>query len=171
MDESNTAKMTYNNCAVVDAKIEDLAKLINIVRDYENPFQYIVFMDSDTSKHITAEITPGLLTLSNEVIQNQISRYGYKSNLIQAITTKYSILDHSKKYKLTQDIPIETKLNILYAERLKYARNYCENILPPKYATIFRENWHRNIYEKVKVELLEELNTLVSQKIELLAGF
>jgi hypothetical protein len=77
-------------------------------------------------------------------------------------------LDHEKQYKLTRELPIETKLNILYAESLKYSRHYCEWVLPPKYAPIFRANNYRNIYEKVKDELLAELNDLINQKIELL---
>jgi hypothetical protein len=82
--------------AVVDARIDELAKLINIIRDYENPFQYVTFMDSDTSKQITMEITPGILTIPNDVIQSQINRFGDKSNVVQAILSKYSILDNGK---------------------------------------------------------------------------
>jgi len=160
----------YDNYAVVNAKIDELIKTINIIRDYENPFQYITFMDADTSKQITVEITPNILSLQNEIIENQLRKYGDKANLVQAITTKYSVLDHSKKYNLTRDIPIETKINLIYAESLKYSRDYCDYSLPAKYASIFRENWYRNIYEKVKDELLTELNTLISKKIELLSN-
>jgi hypothetical protein len=168
--ETSLVQKSYTNITLVNAKIDELAKTINIIRDYENPFQYITFMDSDTSKQITAEITPGILTLPNEVIQNQLSRYGDKSNIVQSIITKYSVFDHGKKYKLTQDIPIETKINMLYAESLKYSRDYYEYTLPSKYSQIFRENGYRNIYEKVKDDLLADLNKLVLQKIELLSN-
>jgi hypothetical protein len=158
----------YSNSAMIEASITELTKTINTIRDYENPYQYITFMDSDTSKQITVEITPKLLTLPSEVIQNQIEKLGNKSNIIQAIMSRYSILDHEKQYKLTRELPIETKLNILYAESLKHSRHYCEWVLPPKYAPIFRANNYRNIYEKVKDELLAELNDLINQKIALL---
>jgi hypothetical protein len=158
----------YSNLAVIEGRLVELTKSINTIRDYENPYQYITFMDSDTSKQITAEITPKLLSLPNEVIQNQIAKFGNKSNIIQAIVSKYSILDHEKQYKLTRELPLETKLNILYAESLKYSRHYCEWVLPPKYAAIFRENGYRNIYEKVKDELFAELDSLIAQKIEVL---
>jgi hypothetical protein len=158
----------YSNSAMIEASITELTKTINIIRDYENPYQYITFMDSDTSKQMTVEITPKLLTLPSEAIQNQIAKFGNKSNIIQAIMSRYSILDYEKQYKLTKELPIETKLNILYAESLKHSRHYCEWVLPPKYAPIFRANKYRNIYDKVKDELLGELNDLISQKIELL---
>uniref|UniRef100_A0A6C0HHP8 Uncharacterized protein n=1 Tax=viral metagenome TaxID=1070528 RepID=A0A6C0HHP8_9ZZZZ len=168
--EQSSEQPRYDNYAMVNAKIDELIRTINIIRDYENPFQYITFLDSDTSKQITAEITPGILTLPNEVIQNQMRNMGNKSNIVQAINTKYSVFDHGQKYKLTQDIPIETKINLLYAESLKYSRDYCEYALPSKYAQIFRENGYRNIYEKVKSDLLKELNILLSRKIELLSN-
>jgi hypothetical protein len=158
----------YSSIAVIEGLLVELTKTINTIRDYENPYQYITFMDSDTSKQITAEITPKLLSLPNKVIQNQIAKFGNKSNIIQAILSRYSILDHEKQYKLTKDVPLETKLNMIYAESLKYSRHYCEWILPPKYAPLFRQNGYRNIYEKVKDELLAELDNLINQKIELL---
>jgi hypothetical protein len=158
----------YSNSGVIEASITELTKTINIIRDYENPYQYITFLDSDTSKQITVEITPKLLTLPSEVIQNQIDKLGNKSNIVQAIMSKYSILDHEKQYKLTRELPLETKLNILYAESLKHSRHYCEWVLPPKYSPIFRANNYRNIYDKVKDELLAELNELINQKIALL---
>uniref|UniRef100_A0A6C0JX06 Uncharacterized protein n=1 Tax=viral metagenome TaxID=1070528 RepID=A0A6C0JX06_9ZZZZ len=166
--ERCASKPPYSNLAIVEVQIGELTKTMNIIREYDNPYQYITFMDSDTSKQITMEITPKLLSLPNEVVQNQIAKLGNKSPIIQAISSKYSILDHEKQYKLTKDISIETKLNILYAESLNHSRYYCEWILPPKYKPIFRANNYRNIYEKVKSELLAELDSLIAQKIELL---
>lgn len=158
----------YGTIALVEHRINELAKTINTIRDYENPYKYITFMDSYTSKQLTIEITPNILTLPNEVIQNQIAKMGNKSPIIQSIFSKYSILDHEKQYNLSKDITLETKINIIYAESIKYSRNYCEYSLPHEYAQVFRENGYNNIYEKVKDELLCELNDLVGQKIELL---
>jgi hypothetical protein len=158
---------SYSNSGMIEASITELTKTINTIRDYDNPYQYITFMDSDTSKQITVEITPDILT-SSEIIKNQISKFGNKSNIIQAIMSRYSILDHEKQYKLTRELPLETKLNMLYAESLKHSHHYCEWVLPPKYAPLFRQNGYRNIYDKVKDELLTELNDLINQKIELL---
>jgi len=157
----------YSNSAVIESSITELTKVINTIRDYENPYQYITFMDSDTSKQITVEITPDILT-SIEIIKNQIDKLGNKSNVIQAIMSKYSILDHEKQYKLTRELPLETKINMIYAENLKYSRYYCDWVLPPKYAPLFRQNGYTNIYDKVKDELLAELNDLINRKIELL---
>jgi hypothetical protein len=157
----------YSNSGMIEASITELTKTINTIRDYDNPYQYITFMDSDTSKQITVEITPDILT-SSEIIKNQISKFGNKSNIIQAIMSRYSILDHEKQYKLTRELPLETKLNMIYAESMKYSRHYCDWVLPPKYAPLFRENGYTNIYDKVKDELLTELNDLINQKIEIL---
>lgn len=166
--ERCSSQKPYSNLTLIEVQIVDLTKAITTIRDYDNPHQYITFLDSDTSKQLTVEITPKLLTLQNEVIQNQLTKFGNKSPIIQAISSRYSILDHDKQYKLTKDISIETKLNILYAESLKYSRHYCEWVLPPKYAPIFRANNYRNIYDKVKDELLAELDSLIARKIELL---
>lgn len=172
MDEDKyercSSKKPYTTLPLIEIHIGDLAKAINTIRDYDNPYQYITFLDSDTSKQLTVEITPNLLKIQNEVIQNQLTKFGNKSPIIQAIMSRYSVLDHEKQYKLTKDISIETKLNILYAESLKYSRHYCEWVLPPKYAPIFRANNYRNIFDKVKDELLVELDSLIAQKIELL---
>jgi hypothetical protein len=166
--ERCSTQKPYSNLSLIECSLVELTKTINIIRDYENPYQYITFMDSDTSKQLTVEITPKLLSLQNEVIQNQLAKFGNKSPIIQAILSRYSILDYEKQYKLTKDIPIETKINMLYAESLKYSRNYCEWVLPTTYAQLFRANNYRNIYEKVKDELLAELDCLIAQKIELL---
>jgi hypothetical protein len=168
-DKSSTIP-SYSNLSLVECRLDELTKSINAIRDYDNPYQYIIFIDNDTMKSITAEITPKLLSLPNELIQNQIAKWGNKSGIIQAILSRYSILDHEKRYKLTKDIPVETKLNMLYAESISYARNYCTYSLPSKYSQIFRENGYRNIYEKVKDELLTELNELINRKIELLTS-
>lgn len=120
------------------------------------------------SNEISIELTPDILT-SNEIVKNQYSVSGNKSNAVQAILSKYSILDHSKKYRITFDLPLETKINLLYAEKLNYEREYIENALPIKYVSIFRENRCQNIYNKVRSELLEEIQILVAKKIELLS--
>lgn len=166
--ERTSIQKPYSNLSLVECRLVELTKVINIIRDYENPRQYITFLDIDTSKQITVEITPNLLKIQNEVIQNQIAKFGNKSAIIQAILSRYSVLDYEKQYKLTKDTSIETKLNMLYAESLKHSRNYCEWVLPPKYAQLFRANNYRNIYDKVKDELLTELDELIAQKIDFL---
>ena len=166
LSTQSTNTHSYSNLAMIEVSIVELITLINMIRDYENPYQYITFMDNDTSKQITVEIIPEILTLPNEIIQNQLTKFGNKSNIVQAILSKYSILDHEKQYKLTKDISIETKINMIYAESIKYSKYYCESVLPPKYVPMFIENGYRNIYEKVKDELFSELNLLVAKKIE-----
>lgn len=168
LSTQSTNTHSYSNLAMIEVSIVELITLINIIRDYENPYQYITFMDNDTSKQITVEIIPEILTLPNEIIQNQLTKFGNKSTIVQAILSKYSILDHEKQYKLTKDISIETKINMIYAESIKYSKYYCESVLPPKYVPIFIESGYRNIYEKVKDELFSELNLLVAKKIELI---
>lgn len=154
------------NISTIDTRLDELAKWINIIRDYNNPFQDITFKDN--SVEIAVELTPDILA-SDEIVKKQIAASGNKSNAVQAILSKYSILDHSKKYRITFDLPLETKINMLYAEKLNYEREYLEKSLPIKYVQLFRENGCYNIYNKVLTELLEEINVLVAKKIELLS--
>jgi hypothetical protein len=93
-----------------------------------------------------------------------------KSNLQLAIFSKYSELDHTKKYKLVHDIPITTKVKLLYAERLEYERKYYLTIFPQKYASKFKECGFQNFYDSVKQELIAEIDELISQKIRLLGN-
>lgn len=168
--ESSMTQPSYSTLEIIENKITECTNLIITIRDYNNPYQYITFLDSDTSTQITTEITPTLFSLSNELIQKQIIKFGNKAPIIQAFMSKYSILDHEKQYHLTKDISIDTKLNILYAESLKYSRYYCDCVLPPTYAALFRENGYCNIFAKVKTELLTELDNLIAQKIMALRG-
>jgi hypothetical protein len=161
----NSTQHTQNLCTI-DARLDELAKWINIIRDYSNPFQDITFKDNLVE--VSIELNPDILT-SDEIVKKQIVVSGNKSNAVQAILSKYSILDHSKKYRITYDLPLETKINMLYAEKLNYAREYIDKSLPIKYVAVFKENGCRNIYNKVRQDLLEELNVLVAKKIELLS--
>jgi hypothetical protein len=164
---ANKHNQHTQNLCTIDARLDELAKWINIIRDYNNPFQDITFKDNLVE--VSIELTPDILT-SDEIVKKQIAVSGNKSNAVQAILSKYSILDHSKKYRITFDLPLETKINMLYAEKLNYAREYVEKSLPIKYVTLFKENECRNIYNKVRQELLEEINVLVAKKIELLSN-
>ena len=154
--------------ARIEKQIEELSKTINIVCDYENPFQFISFIDNNTNKKITLEITPDLISSADENIQKQIKTFGNKSNFITAILSKYNIYDYDNHCKLTNHVPIETKVRILYAERLKHARYYCDHILPEKYQETFRTNKYNNIYSIVQCDFIEEFDSLIRRKIELL---
>lgn len=158
----------YKNTVEIDVKITDLVELLNTIKNYENPYKYISFNDSETNKPICTEITPNLFTSTDETIQREMKLPPSKSNLQQAILSKYSELDHTKKYKLTRDIPIATKIKILFAERLEYERKYYLTIFPSKYASKFKEAGFNNFYDSVKQELLDEIDELVSQKIIIL---
>ena len=162
------SKTVPSNTRVIDAKIEELANLLNTIKDYENPYKYITFSDSETRKTVMVEITPELFQTTDEVIQQELAMPPSKSNLQQAIFSKYSELDHTKKYKLVHDIPIDMKVKLLYAERLEYERKYYLTIFPQKYASKFKECGFRNFYDSVKQEIPAEIDELVSQKIKLL---
>jgi hypothetical protein len=138
------------------------------VCDYENPFQHITFNDNYTNTRVTMEINPDMISSADENLQKQIKTFQNKSNFISAILSKYSMFDYDNHCKLIDHISIETKVRILYAERLKYSRYYCENILPEKYRGLFRMNDYNNIYDLVKCSLIEELDSLIREKIGLL---
>ena len=152
----------------IDKEIDEVSKTLNIVRDYENPYQFIIFNDNYTNKKITMEITPDMISSADENIQVQIKTFGTKSNFMSAILSKYNAFDYDNHCKLAFHISIETKVRILYSERLKHARYYCEHILPDKYRDIFVMYGYNNIYEIVNCSLIEELDSLVLQKIRLL---
>ncbi len=152
----------------IDKEISEISKTLNLIRDYENPFQYITFMDNYTNKRITMEIKPDMISSADENLQKQIKTFRKDSNFISAILSKYSMFDYDNHCKLIDHISIETKVRILYAERLKYSRYHCEHILPEKYRGIFQMNEYNNIYDLVRCSLVEELDSLIGQKIELL---
>jgi hypothetical protein len=114
------------------------------------------------------EINPDMISSADENLQKQIKTFRNKSNFISAILSKYSMFDYDNHCKLIDHISIETKVRILYAERLKYSRYYCEHILPEKYRGLFRMNDYNNIYDLVKCSLIEELDSLIREKIGLL---
>ena len=157
-----------SNTYVIDAKINELAKLLNTIRDYENPYKYIEFTDSETRANIMVEITPEIFESTAEHIQRELCMAPMKSNLQQAIFSRYSELDHTKKYKLVHDISIAMKVKLIYAERLEYERKYYLTILPQKYASKFKECGFQNFYDSVKQELIAEIDELILQKIKLL---
>jgi len=160
-----------SNTYVIDAKINELANLLNIIKDYENPYKYIEFIDSETRLNRTVEITPEIfeiITTVDENIQRELCMSPMKSNLQQAIFSKYSELDHTKKYKLVNDISIDMKVKLIYAERLEYERKYYLTIFPQKYASKFKECGFCNFYDSVKQEITSEIDELISQKIKLL---
>ena len=167
MTHSNTVP---SNTRVIDAKIEELANLLNTIKDYENPYKYITFSDYETRKTVMVEITPELFHTTDELTRRELSTTPGKSNLQQAIFSKYSELDHTKKYKLVHDIPIAMKVKLLYAERLEYERKYYLTIFPQKYASKFKECGFRNFYDSVKQEITAEIDELLSQKIKLLSN-
>ena len=169
-DEWSTGSTQPPNTRVIDAKIEELANLLNTIRDYENPYKYITFSDSETRVIRIVELTPELFQTTDEVIQRELGMSSGKSNLQQAIFSKYSELDHTKKYKLVHDIPIDMKVILLYAERLEYERKYYLSIFPQKYASKFKECGFRNFYDSVKQEITAEIDELLSQKIKLLSN-
>lgn len=166
---SNQTNMPTNTC-VIDAQIEQLGELLNTIKNYENPYKYISVFDTENNKLICAEITPNLFTSTDEIIQREMKLVPSKSNLQQAILSKYNELDHTKKYKLTRDIPIAMKIKILYAERLEYDRKYYLVIFPSKYASKFKECGFNNFYDSVKHQLIDEIDALISQKIKLLSN-
>jgi len=157
-----------SNTYVIDAKISELANLLNTIRDYDNPYKYIKYSDSETRADRMIEITPEIFTSTDENIRRELSMSPMKSNLQQAIFSKYSELDHTKKYKLVCDISIDMKVKLLYAERLEYERKYYLTIFPHKYASKFKECGFKNFYNSVKQELTAEIDELISKKIKLL---
>jgi hypothetical protein len=165
---SGSDKPPYSNTCVIDAKINELANVLNIIRDYENPYKYIEFTDSETRLNRTVEITPELFTTTDANIQRELCMVPMKSNLQQAIFSRYSELDHTKKYKLVHDISIDMKVKLIYAERLEYERKYYLTIFPQKYASKFKECGFQNFYDSVKQEITSEIDELISQKIKLL---
>jgi hypothetical protein len=162
-------------CAIkeLDKKIEIIGAFINEIRDYTNPFRYITFRPSFTnsasvhSENITVEITPELYNSNIELIKQEWALSPNLSHLRQLILSKYSDLDYHKKYKLSGEISIETKIHIIYAERLQHIQNHYDR-LPEKYKKVFKENNYCNIYNIVKSELLEKLNMHIAQKIKIL---
>ena len=154
-------------CIQIDKEISDISKTLNLLRDYENPFQHITFNDNYTNKKITMEITPEMISSADENLQKQIKTFGCKSNFISAILSKYNIYDYDNHCKLTNHIPIEIKVRFLYAERLRYARMYCDS-LPDKYRELFKLNGYNNIYSMVQCNIIDELDMLIQRKIELL---
>jgi hypothetical protein len=162
------SKTVPSNTCVIDANINELANLLNIIRDYENPYKYIEFADSETRLNRTVEITPELFITTDENIQRELCMAPMKSNLQQAIFSRYSELDHTKKYKLVHDISIAMKVKLIYAERLEYERKYYLTVFPHKYASKFKECGFQNFYDSVKQEITSEIDELISQKIKLL---
>ena len=158
----------WGEIARIEKQIEELSKTINVVCDYENPFQHITFNYNYTNTRVTMEINPDMISSADENLQKQIKTFRNKSNFISAILSKYSMFDYDNHCKLIDHISIETKVRILYAERLKYSRYYCEHILPEKYRGLFRMNDYNNIYDLVKCSLIEELDSLIREKIGLL---
>ena len=167
---TDNAHNPHNNIYVIDAKIEELATLLNAIKNYENPYEYISFLDSKTRKSIQLEITTDMLVSTNPIIQQEMALSPSKSNFQQAIFSKYSELDHTKKYRLTNDIPISMKIKLLYAERLAYDRKYYLTIFPPTYASKFKESGFKNFYSTVKQDLTTEIDDLVTKKIKLLSN-
>jgi hypothetical protein len=157
----------WGEIARIEKQIEDISNALNIIRDYENPFQYITFMDNANTR-VTMEIKPDMISSADENLQKQIKTFQNKSNFISAILSKYSMFDYDNHCKLIHHISIEMKVRILYAERLKYSRYYCDNILPEKYRGLFKMNDYNNIYDLVRCSLIEELESLIGQKIGLL---
>ena len=152
----------------IDKEISEISKTLNLIRDYENPFQFIAFSDNLTGNKMTMEIKPDMISSADENLQNQIKTFQNKSTFISAILSKYSIFDYDNHCKLIDHISIEMKVCILYAERLKHSRYYCDNILPEKYRGLFKMNDYNNIYGLVKYSLIEELDSLIRRKIILL---
>ena len=156
-----------NTLANIDTKITVLTALLNEIRDYSNPFRYIVFLDEEQKYH-NVEITPELYRSEKEIIKRELAAPFKSSKLQNEIYAKYSDLDYRKKYKLTTEISMEMKIHILYAESLNHIRSHYDR-LPQKYKDVFRENKFCNIYAIVKSELLEKLNAHIAQKIQLLS--
>ena len=165
------ASEKYNEIEKIEEKIYALVKLMNIIKSYENPYQYVTFIDYNNRNKIpiTVEVSPELFLSENKLVQIQM--LVDRSELQQAICSKYHSMvftKYSDYSNIMSDISLKSKISFLYAERLKYTYDYCVNELPPKYSIIFKENGYKNIYELVKNDILEEMDQLVLEKIQLL---